>query len=222
MFVGHAALAFAAKTRCTKTSLGTLLFATFGLDLIWPWLVLGGIEQVRIDPGNTAFTALAFDYYPWSHSLLMAALWGGLAGAAYYGARRERGAAWMVGALVVSHWLLDWISHRPDMPLWPGAGSPLLGLGLWNSIPATLVVEGALFALGVGIYLRVTQARDRIGSVALWVLLAVLAFAWASGPFSPPPSSVKEVAGFGVVAGPLFGIWAIWVDRHRETATLAN
>ncbi len=215
MFVGHAALAFGAKARLPRVPLAALLAASFGLDLLWPVLVLAGVERVRIDPGNTAFTPLAFDAYPWSHSLLMALVWGALAGVAFHAARRDRTGALVVGALVVSHWVLDWVSHRADLPLWPGASSPLVGLGLWNSVPATLIVEGLLFAGGVGMYLAATRAADRVGTWALGALLVFLTLAWAGGPFSPPPPGSTAIAVVGIAFSVLVIPWVIWIDRHR-------
>jgi len=158
MFIGHFAVGFAAKRVAPRTSLATLVAAASFLDIAWPILVLVGIESVRIDPGNTAFTPLDFTSYPWTHSLVMAVLWG-IAFALVYRARTgyARG-AWALAALVPSHWVLDWISHRPDLPLVPGASSRY-GLGLWRSVPATLAVEGAMFAAGVAVYLAATRAR---------------------------------------------------------------
>jgi hypothetical protein len=214
MFVGHTALALAAKARARRTSLGLLLAAAVGLDLLWPVFLLLGIEQVRIAPGDTAFSPLAFDSYPWSHSLLMALLWAGLLGLAVARRGAERGAPLLLGGLVVSHWVLDFISHRPDMPLWPGR-SPLLGLGLWNSIPATYLVEGAMFLGGIALYLRTTAARDRIGSWGLAGFLVVQAAMWASGPWSSPPPSASFLAWFSLGLW-LFVLWAGWVDGHRR------
>jgi membrane-bound metal-dependent hydrolase YbcI (DUF457 family) len=212
MFVGHLAVALTAKRAEPRVSLGTWVAAAFGLDLLWPIFLFIGIEHVRIDPGNTAFTPLAFDDYPWSHSLLMAAVWGGIAALIVYPRVRTRAGALLVGAAVVSHWVLDWTTHRADLPLWPGSAK--VGLGLWNSIPATLIVEGTLIAISVGIYARHFPARDRAGRWGLWSLIAVMTAIWASGPWSPPPPSVRAIAIVGLVM-PLFAVWAHWVDRHR-------
>src|SRR6266702_1654805 len=139
MFLGHFAVALAAKRAAPRTSLGTLLSAALWLDLLWPVLILFGTEQVRIDPGNTAFTPLDFESYPWSHGLLPVLGWS-VAAAVFYRARTgyRRGAA-VVGFLVFSHWVLDFVTHRPDLPLWPDG--PRVGLGLWGSVAATLAVE---------------------------------------------------------------------------------
>ena len=208
MFVGHTALALASKARVPEASLALLITAVFALDLLWPVFLLLGIERVRIEPGNTAFTPLAFDAYPWSHSLLLACVWGALLALV---SRRHR---LLVGALVVSHWVLDLVTHRPDLPLWPGH-SPLLGLGLWNSVAATLLVEGLLFGAAIFLYLRASRARDWIGAFALWSLLLFQAGIWLSGPWSPPPPSAQAIAWVGL-AGMLFVPWAAWIDRHRS------
>ena len=156
MFVGHLAVAFIGKRAAPSVSLGWHMAAVTALDLIWPFLLLAGVETVTIQSGATAFTPLVFDSYPWSHSLVMSVFWA----AVLYGLARWRGAskqaARVLGILVVSHWVLDFVSHAPDMPLWPGS-SPRFGLGLWNSIPATLVVEGLLWVAGITVYLKLRR-----------------------------------------------------------------
>ena len=159
MFIGHFAVGFAAKRAAPRLSLAVLFAAAQFADLLWPVLVALGIEQVRIQPGITAFTPLDFISYPYSHSLLFLCLWGLVFGAICAGVVRDRRVWLVVFALVVSHWVLDWITHRPDMPLYPGSAK--VGLGLWNSVPATIVVEVTMFILGVWIYARSTRARDR-------------------------------------------------------------
>src|SRR5262245_52726415 len=120
MFIGHLALAFAARPRVQKPGLGSLLFAVLWADLLWPILLLAGVEQVRIAPGITPRTPLDFVSYPWSHSLVMDLFWGALLAWILGRGRWTRAAQVGFAALVVSHWVLDWVSHRPDMPLWPG------------------------------------------------------------------------------------------------------
>jgi membrane-bound metal-dependent hydrolase YbcI (DUF457 family) len=213
MVVGHLAVALGAKRIEPRVTLPVLVAAVFGLDILWPVFVLAGLETVRIDPGNTAFTPLDFVNYPWSHSLLMSLVWGAIAGHfARVGFQSVR-AGLVVGALVVSHWLLDFVVHRPDLPLWPGG--PRVGLGLWQSIPGTLVVEGLLFAAGIAIYLRTTRAIDGQGRWGLVALLVTLGALWASSPFGPPPPSVTAVAIVGVVMAVVIPVWAAWIERHR-------
>ena len=212
MFIGHAALAFAAKPLVPRVSLALLLAATYWLDMVWPVFLLAGIEQVRIDPGNTAVTPLDFVHYPWSHSLAAALAWSALFGLVCLSAGKR--AAFLLAVLVFSHWVLDVITHRADMPLWPGSGT-LLGFGLWNSIPATIAIECAMFALGVWIYARSAPSHDRIGTFAFWGLVVFLTLIYFANIFGPPPPSVMAIAIAGIAGAALFTVWAWWADRHR-------
>ena len=214
MFVGHTAVALAAKSRAREVSLGWLLAAAVALDLIWPVLLLLDVEHVRISPGFTAFTPFDFQSYPYSHSLLMSVVWAAAAALLARWRGLSQSTAVLIGGLVLSHWVLDFVTHAPDLPLVPWA-SPRVGLGLWNSIAATFVVEGALFVAGIALYLRATRARDRIGVWALWSLLGVSVVMWASGPFSSPPPSERAI-GWVTLGLWLLVAWAAWADRHRD------
>jgi len=215
VFIGHFAVAFAAKRAAPSVSLGTLFVACELVDLVWPLFLLIGIERVRIDPGNTAFTPLDFIHYPWTHSLLMVVLWAAFLGLFYLVARKNVRAAILIGAVVLSHWFLDALAHRPDLPLAPG-GEARVGLGLWNSVAATLAVEGLMFAAGLVLYVRLTRAKDRAGAIGLWALVAVLLASYAGAAFGPLPPSVETVAWAGIAGGALTAAWGYWVDRHRE------
>lgn len=214
MFIGHFGLGFGAKRAAPAVSLGVLFAACQFADLLWPTLVLVGVEHVEVDPGNTVVTPLAFVSYPYSHSLEALIIWGVIAAAAYLMIRRARiSAAVTIAALVVSHWLLDWITHRPDMPL-TVSGTTRVGLGLWNSLPETVAVEGLIFAGGVIVYARTTRARDRIGSIGCWTLVGFLAVVYAANLAGPPPPNAIAVA-WAAEAMWLLVVWAQWVDRHR-------
>ena len=216
MFIGHAAVAFAAKPLAPRTSLALLLAAAFWVDMVWPLFLLLGIERVKIDPGNTAFTPLDFLHYPWTHSLAAALGWSVLFGLACL--RSGRRVALILGLLVFSHWVLDAVTHRPDLPLWPGSEA-MIGLGLWNSVPATIAVECAMFAAGVWLYARSAPSQDRVGSWAFWGLIAFLAVAYLGNVFGPPPPGETAVAIAGLAGGILFTAWAWWADRHRGAKT---
>ncbi len=203
MFIGHFAVAFAAKKAAPKASLGTLVFAAVFLDAVWPVLVLLGIERFRIVPGYTAINPFEFLHYPWSHSLLMTVVWALAFAFVYFGMKGDRAGAIWVGIAVASHWLLDFVTHRPDMPLYPG-GSERLGLALWQSWPATFAVEGMMFAAAVALYLRTTRSRDRVGTIAWWALIALLLALYVPGPWSPPPPSENAVAIAGLIALAIF------------------
>jgi len=115
---------------------------------------------------------------------------------------------------VVSHWVLDFITHRPDMPLYPG--SITVGLGLWNSPSATIIVEGLMLIVGVAIYTRVTRARDGVGRWGFWALIGLLVLSYLSSLFAPAPTNQTALAVGGIIFGWVFVLFAWWVDRHRE------
>ena len=213
MFVGHLAVALGAKRASPRTPLAALIAAAFALDLIWPILLLLGLERVRIAPGYTAFTPLAFEHYPWSHSLSMAVVWGVVLGRASVFVLKRSAAGLLIGAVIVSHWLLDYVTHAPDLPLWPGG--PNVGLGLWNSVPGTIVVEGALFAGAIAVYLRATRPRGAAGKWSFWSLVALTAAIWISSPWSPPPPSVRAIAMVGLALW-LFVPWGSWIEKNRQ------
>ncbi len=214
MFIGHFGLAFAAKRAAPRTSLGTTFVAAQLADLFWPMFLLVGAEQVRIAPAShNPFLTLDFVSYPWSHSLATELMAGAAFGALYFALTRYTAGAIVVGLLVPSHWLLDFVVHVPDLPLYPG-GAARLGLALWRNPVATVIVELILYFAGVMIYARATQAKDRIGRFGLWSLVVVLLALYAAS-FGPPPPSVKALAWTALIGWPL---WALpwWVDRHRS------
>jgi hypothetical protein len=213
VFLGHYAAGFAAKKLTPYTSLGTLLLSAQFLDLLWPTLLTLGIEQVRVDPGNTAVTPLDFVSYPWSHSLLMAIAWGLAVAAVYVFFRRYLPGAIAAFALVISHWVLDVIVHRPDLPLLPWGG-PVVGLGLWNSLPGTVAVEAAMFAVGLFLYVKNTDPVDDTGTYALAAFVVTLVIIYGVSLAGPPPPSATAVA-YVAQAQWLLVIWGYWLDRHR-------
>jgi hypothetical protein len=214
MFIGHFGLGFAAKRLAPRVSLGTAFLAAQFLDLLWPTFLLLGVETVRIAPGATAVTPLVFEHYPISHSLVAAIAWGLVLGAVQALATRKTRGAIVVGALVVSHWLLDAIVHIPDLPLAPG-GSAMVGLGLWQSKLATLAVEVPIFFIGIRLYVTATRAKDRVGTYALIGLVAFLAMIHVGNVFGPPPPSVAAIAWVGQAQW-LLVAWGYWVDAHRD------
>jgi hypothetical protein len=214
MFIGHFALGLAAKPAAPKVSLGALFLACQLLDLVWPVLVLTGIERVSVKPGMTAFTPLDFEYYPWSHSLVAAVILACLAAVVAFAWRRAWRSGLVLGGLVLSHWVLDWISHRPDLPLVPG-GSTRVGVGLWDTVAGTMVVELGLFGLGLGLYLRSRGPRTkaaRVGFVALIGFLMLVYLANAFGPTPPPTTPGAAIAG-PALAMWILVLWAALVDR---------
>lgn len=213
MFVGHFGVGFAGKAAAPRASLGTLVLASQFIDLLWPSLLLAGLESVEIRPGITRVTPLDFTSYPISHGLLAVVAWGLLVAGAYQVARKYAAGAVTMFALVVSHWLLDLLTHRPDLPLWPGNDAKV-GLGLWNSLPGTLAVELAIFGAGVALYVRTTKPVDRTGTFALGGLVAFLLLIYSGNLFGSVPPGVAAIAWAGQAQW-LLVAWAYWVDRHR-------
>ena len=183
-------------------------------------LVAGGIERFRVATGVQR-NRLIGENIVYSHSLLMDILWGALLAGAYYLWRRNARGAWILFAAVVSHWILDVVSHRPDMRIAPGIPGAF-GLGLWNSIPATLLVEGGMWLFAIVLYVRATQAKKRTGAYVLWGGIVILTLAWI-GNISTAPSPGAGVAAlpslifFGCATG-----WAYWTDRARSSSSAYN
>lgn len=213
MFIGHYAVALAAKKTAPKVSLGMLFLSAQLVDMLWPVFLLLGFEHVRIDPGNTAVTPLDFYDYPLTHSLVANLIWSFNFSLIYFAFSRSLKNSLVTGLCVFSHWILDFLTHRPDLPLAFGHNIHF-GLGLWNSIVGTLAVEIALFTAGIFIYLRTSLAKDKIGSYGFWSLVLTLFLIYLGNIFGPPPPDEFTIAVAGNASW-LFIFWAFWVDRHR-------
>ena len=213
MYIGHFGLGLAAKKADSRPSLGTLFLASQFIDLLWPFLVLFGIEWLAIEPGNTAVVPLNFEHYPVSYSLFWVLIWSVLFSAVYFFIRKEWKTSLIMGGLVLSHWVLDFFTHRPDLQLAPWSEFRV-GLGLWNSLPGTLILEGMIFAGGAWLYLSVTKAQNKKGSVGLWALLIFLVITYLMNVFGPPPPSLEAIPYVGFSQWLLI-IWAYWIDRNR-------
>jgi membrane-bound metal-dependent hydrolase YbcI (DUF457 family) len=214
VFIGHFALGFAAKRLAPKTSLGTLLAAPELADILFPLFVMLGWEKVAFTSAASPFLAITLDQYPISHSLLALIAWGVVFALLYRWRTGYGRGAVVLALLVVSHWVLDFVTHRPDMPLYPGG--PKVGLELWASVPGTLIVEGLLFIAGVAIYASATRARDAVGRYAFWALVVILSGLYVASLFSPPPPPGNEFAVVGLILVVVFLGLGVWVDRHRE------
>jgi membrane-bound metal-dependent hydrolase YbcI (DUF457 family) len=180
--------------------------------MLWSLFILLGIEQAQIHPGDTRVAPLEFISYPWSHSLVMTLVWAAVFGGIYFLVTKySRGAFW-VGLAVLSHWFLDFVSHRADMALYPGG--PRFGLGLYNSLPGTLLVEGVLFAGGIWIYTRKTRPSGKSGVISLWSFVAFVLVLYASSIFAPPAPSMTAVAAGNLLFLPSL-FWVSWIERSR-------
>jgi hypothetical protein len=215
MFIGHFGVGFGAKKIDNKPSLGTLFLAAQFVDLLWPFLLILGIEKVEITPGITAFNPLDFTYYPFSHSLFGMLVWAVLFGVIYFLFKKNFKSALLLGVLVISHWVLDLIVHIPDLPIFPG-GSVKVGLGLWNSIPLTIIVEGSIFLIGVYLYFKSTKTKNKTGTFALWSLVIFLILIYILNIIGPPPESAEAIGYVGLSQW-LIIAWGYWIDRNRQS-----
>lgn len=213
MFLGHFATGLAARPLAPRMSLPALLVAPQVLDLAWPVFVATGVERAHLERGHLAASPLVLEYMPYSHSLVFALGWALAFALGYLALTRDRRGAVVGAALVVGHWLLDWIAHGPDMQLAPGGARH--GLGLWGSVPATLAVELGMFAVGAALYTRATRATGPIGRYGWPALAALLTLGFVAATLGdPPPSMDALLASVGGLLVIVVGA-AIAIDRQR-------
>ena len=219
MFIGHYGPAFAAKRYAPRPSLGVFFVAVQALDFLFSVDLVTGAEKMRITPHFTAYNPYDLYWMPWSHSLLMAVVWslvGALAWLAIARGAKERGReAMVVGALVLSHWLLDFPMHTPDLQLVPWSATRV-GLGLWNHRGASLVAELVVFFFGVAVYVRALPAKTASGRLRTWMLVGVMAVLAGVTPFLPDPPSLVGWAAQALFAYLALAIAAARVDRTRR------
>lgn len=216
MFIGHYGPAAALAGGRIKLWHGFI--AVQFLDILWAPFVLLGVEHVRIVENFTASNH--FDLYdmPYTHSLVMAVVWSLVAGVIYTMLRKRAGLVGgvVIGALVFSHWLLDFVTHKPDLELW--FGGPKVGLALWDNRPLAVSTEFALLIAGLGLYLAKTKAKSAMGRIAPLVLFLLLAAAQLFGNFGPPPESAAMAAQSAIIAYLVFAALAAWVDATRTSS----
>lgn len=218
MFLGHYGVALALKRVEPKVSLGTLFVAVQLVDLLWGVFLLTGWERVRIDPGFTTVTPLQFIRYPISHSLVGAAAWSLVGAAMYYSwPTRDTSRHWqasaMVGLAVFSHFWLDTLVHVPDLTI-AGEGTTALGLGLWQSLPATLAAELLVLIAGIAVYAARGSRRHPVRPGRLTGLVVVLVAVYLANLFGPTPTDVTTIAVAAIVGLLLLAAFAGWVDRR--------
>jgi len=214
MHVGHFAVGMVAKRIEPKLSLGTLVLAAMLADFLWCIFMLAGIDHVEFKHGMGAANYLEATDIGMSHSLLTNAIWAALFAAAYFLWRRYRRGAWVLFAAVLSHWLLDFVAHPPDMPLAPGMHKEF-GLGLWTSVPATLIVEGGFWLFAIILYVRATHAKKRLGIYAFWIVIPLLTLSWYNNIAGPPPLNPRTAPIASLVYFSLVVAWAYWMNRLR-------
>jgi len=214
MFVGHFAVGLAAKPIAPRVSLAILILSAVLADALWIAFFTAGLERVVIEPGIMATNSLNLVSVPFSHGLVMDVVWAVVLGGIYFGARRDSRGAWMIVAVVLSHWILDVVSHRPDMPLAPGIDLRF-GLGLYNSRMATFLVEGTLWFTALVVYVRATRPRGRSGVYGFWLTIAILTALWLVSLRGDPPPSLFVLAVFNVILVAVIQAWSAWMDRAR-------
>src|SRR5216110_300932 len=215
MFVGHYSVAFAARTERNKIPLWVLFVAVQLLDFLWAPFVLLGIEKVRIVPGITATSPLDLYYMPYTHSLIGALVWSGVALVIYKvasGAKASSAAALLVSFAVFSHWILDLVVHRPDLAIYDDTLK--VGFGLWNYRGIEFGLEIGILLFGAVIYLKRNRAiARRIGVI---VFTAVLVLIQTSNTFMRrPPSSDRAFAVTALVFYSVFAIIAFVLEKRR-------
>ncbi len=219
MFLSHYAAGLAAKKLVPKVSLGILFLAAVGLDLLWSFFLIFGWESVRFIPGITQVMPLEFTNYTLSHSLVMASAWAALFGLLSLILTKNEKVSLVLTGLVFSNWLLNVLFHHADMPLLPAAdpGSVRWGLGLWNSMVGSILVEVILFAAGLWVYLKSTQEEDAAGQLGFWALFGSLTVVFIILFRLPLITNVSWVALAGQIQL-LFVAWGFWLDDHRKPA----
>ncbi len=217
MFVGHYAVSLALKKFEKRASLGVLFLAVQFVDILFMPFVLLGIERMNIVPGFTQSTHFELEYVPYTHSLVASLFW---AAAGYVVFRwllvKKQSVALVVALAVFSHWILDLITHTPDLPLWTD-DTTKLGFGLWNSAAATYALEAILLIGALWLYLRATRAASTLGKYGMSVFIALLLLINIVNIYGPPPQGGKvEMAVSAMVAYFLFAGVALWLDKKRN------
>ena len=210
MFIGHFAPALVAATHPRAPKLATLFVAAQLVDWGFFALLLTGAEKMRVVPGITAMNPMDLYHMPWTHSLAGSAVWALGFAALVWLAQRDRVAAGIAGAVVLSHWLLDLLVHRPDLTL---AGSPpKLGLGLWNHPMIAMPLELALTFGALWFFLSRTRGPALPAIVLAAILLALQAINW----FGPVASEVTPATSYlAFFAYGLATLAAWWLGKTR-------
>lgn len=215
MFIGHYGVSFAAKAIKPTLPLWLLFLAVQLVDVFWAIFVLLGIEKVRIVPGITATNPLDLYYMPYTHGLISSLIWAGAAivlSRAIPGINRW-GSAAVVGIAVFSHWLLDLVVHRHDLPLYGDVHK--VGLGLWNYPATAFALEILLLAGGMFLYAKSTRANSYRNLYGMILFGLVMIGIQAMVFFGAPPETDTEVAISALVSYFLFAALALWLERGR-------
>jgi membrane-bound metal-dependent hydrolase YbcI (DUF457 family) len=221
MFVGHYSVAFAAKSEKNEIPLWILFIAVQFLDYIWATLVLLGIEKLRVIKGFTAGSMLDSYFHPYSHSLPTALIWSGVAALVYktiWRAKASNSAVLIIGVAVFSHWILDFIAHPRDLPIYDNTLK--VGLGMWNYRDPEFALEIALLAIGIVLYLA-RNAMPAIRKVAIIGFGIVLVIVQIGDTYVPRTPLTDKATAMGVwIFYTLFVLIAFVVEKvgsRRQT-----
>lgn len=220
MFIGHYGIGLALKKVEPRLSLGMLIFGAVMLDILFGLFLLAGVEHAKIIPGVTVVSPFEFYDYPISHSAVGTVMWAAAGFLAYWlcptGDHTQRKRPAFVFAIAIfSHFILDVISHTPDLTIF-GNNSPRLGLSLWNSLAATMIVELGLLLSGIVLYRGATHSVSSSGKYGLSLFVLILIILSIGIVFGPPPDMIS--VGVFILAGQLALVaLAFWVDRNRIT-----
>jgi len=221
MFIGHYGIGLALKKVEPKLSLGLLIFGAIMLDILFGLFLLSGIEHAKIVPGATVVSPFEFYDYPFSHSAVGVIIWATVGFLAYWlwpkGDRTQRKRpAFILAVAIFSHFILDFISHTPDLTIF-GNNSPKLGLSLWNNLGGTIIVEMGIFFVGFILYMRATKSVSASGKYGFALMILILLVLYIGNIFGPPPPNMISAAVI-MTAGQLALVaLAFWVDRNRTT-----
>jgi len=220
VFVGHYGPAYALQPAANVVPLWVFALAVQWLDLAWSVFILLGIEKAQVLPQSIGLAPLDLHTMPYSHSLVAAVLWaigfGGIGAVIWRRAGPER-VFLALAAAVLSHWVLDFLVHRTDLPLWPGG--PEVGLALWNQTTLAVLLELVLLAVGLVLYVRITQPKGMVGEFAPPIVGMLTMFAFFTHIMSPPPKSAAHLAAMALATYAVFIALAAWLDHTREPKT---
>ena len=219
MFIGHFGLGMAGKKYMPEVSLGVLFLSVQLVDLLWPFFLLMGLEEVIIEPGFTAVNPFNMVNYPITHSLLGGLLWGIAFGGIYYFIKRSKRIGLFLAGGVISHWFLDLLMHKPDLAIYPGGAK--YGFGIWDSVPLTVAIELLFFAGGIYLYLKATKANDKAGIWSFWGLVVFLTVASFGSIYGPPPDSPETLA-YSALSMWLMILWGFGIDKHRSPVEIES
>jgi hypothetical protein len=213
MFVGHYGVAFAVKRWEPRIPVWLLFVAAQFIDILWAPFILLGVEHARVVPGFMPANPLDLYYMPFTHGLLTALAWSVLFYAVVrYITCREWPvrAPILLGATVFSHWVLDFLTHGPDLPIW--GDQDKVGLGLWNHPTLSLLAEAGVLLGGVWL-----SGLGRGGRWGWWVFAAVMLAIQFGNVLGPPPPGITTVAGSAIIAYAAFALVAWWLERRRPS-----